>query len=98
MPRLVTAYPEPVKEFWIYTLARIALLLVTWAAITGAWILIAGKVAPGLTLLIAFVVTGIASYFVLRGPREALARRVEERASRAVDRYEEMRSKEDAED
>ncbi len=95
---MVTAYPEPVKEFWVYTLARIALLLVTWAALTGAWVLAFGKVAPGLTLLIAFVVTGIASYFVLRGPREALARRVEQRASRAVDRFEGMRSKEDVED
>ncbi|CAN5445224.1 hypothetical protein BH11ACT8_BH11ACT8_20530 [soil metagenome] len=91
----MTAYPEPVKEFWVYTLARIALLLVTWGALTGAWILITGKAAPGLTLVIAFVVTGIGSYYVLRGPREALARKVDARASRAVQRFEEGRSKED---
>jgi hypothetical protein len=35
---------------------------------------------------------------VLSGPREALARRVEDRASRASARFEEMRSREDADD
>ena len=95
MPRLVTTYPGPVKEFWVYTLARLGLLLVTWGALTGAWILVTGKASPGLTLLISFVVTGIGSYFVLRGPREALARKVEERATRAVGRFEENRSRED---
>lgn len=95
MPRLVTTYPEPVKEFWTYNLARIALLLVTWGAVTGAWVLITGEAAMGLTLVIAFVLSGIGSYYVLRGPRDALARKIELRASRAVERFEESRAKED---
>lgn len=84
------------KEFWVYTLARLALFAVTWGALTGAWVLVSGRAAPVLTLVISFVVTGFASYYVLRGPREALARKVEARASRAVERFEENRSKEDA--
>lgn len=91
----MTAYPERVKEFWTYNLLRIALLVVTWAALTGAWVLIAGSVSPVLTLLIAFVLSGIGSYFVLRGPRDALARKIELRAARAVERFEENRAKED---
>ncbi|MGA8257063.1 MAG: DUF4229 domain-containing protein [Nocardioides sp.] len=83
------------KEFWIYTLARIVLFLVTWAAVTGAWLLIAGEAAPGITLIIAFVISGVGSYYVLRNQREALARRVQVRAEGATSRFEEQRSRED---
>lgn len=89
-------YPEKMKEFWLYTIARLVLFLLTWGAVTGAWLLISGEASPGVMFLIAFVVSGIGSYFVLRGPREALARKVELRAARATGRYEEMRSREDA--
>lgn len=83
------------KEFWVYNLARIALLAVTWLVVTAAWVLISGEVSPVATLLVAFVLSGIGSYFVLRAPREALARKIELRASRAVERFEESRAKED---
>ena len=92
---MVTAYPEPVKEFVVYTLLRLVLFLATWGILIGAWVLISGKASLGLTFLLAFVISGIGSYFVLRGPREAFARKVEVRASRATERFEEMRSKED---
>ena len=92
---MVTTYPELVKEFWIYTLARLALFLVTWAALTGAAALLVGEPYPVATLLLAFLISGVGSYYVLRGPRDALARKVEGRASRASARYEEMRSRED---
>lgn len=86
------------KEFWVYTFARLALFAVTWVALTGAAALVLGEPYPVVTLLLAFVISGIGSYFVLSGPREALARRVEDRASRASARFEEMRSREDADD
>ena len=86
------------KEFWVYTLARVALFVVTWVALTGAAALIIGEPYPVVTLLLAFLISGIGSYFVLSKPREALARKVEERASRASARYEERRSREDVED
>lgn len=84
-----------VKEFWIYTLARIALFLVTWGAVTGAWVLIAGEVSPGLTLIIAFIISGVGSYFVLGKQREALAQRVQVRAETATAKVEQQRAKED---
>ncbi|MDE0777538.1 MAG: DUF4229 domain-containing protein [Nocardioides sp.] len=83
------------KEFWVYTLARLALFVVTWVAVTGIAALVTGEPYPVVTLLIAFLISGVGSYVVLRGPREALARKVEERASRASQRYERMRSSED---
>ncbi|WP_323792977.1 DUF4229 domain-containing protein [Nocardioides sp.] len=83
------------KEFWIYTLARLALFLVTWVVVTAVAALLFGSPYPVITLLLAFAISGVGSYFVLSAPREALARRVEERAGRATARYEEMRSRED---
>jgi uncharacterized membrane protein len=85
-----------VKDFIIYTALRLGLFLLTWGAVTGAWVLIADKPALGLTFLIALVLSGIGSYFVLAGPREKLARHVEERASRATAAFEERRAREDA--
>jgi hypothetical protein len=87
-----------VKEFWVYTLARLALFVVTWVAITGGAVLLVGEPYPVVTLLLAFLISGIGSYFVLSGPREALARRVEDRASRASAKYEQMRSREDSDE
>ena len=86
------------KEFWVYTLARLALFLVTWVTVTALAALILGEPYPVVTLLLAFLISGVGSYFVLSGPRDALARKVEERASRATAKYEEMRSREDVED
>ncbi len=86
------------KEFWIYTLARLALFLVTWVALTGGAAALTGEPYPVITLLLAFAISGIGSYYVLSGPRDALARKVEARASRASARYEEMRSREDIDD
>lgn len=83
------------KEFWVYTLARLALFVVTWVALTGAAALVFGEPYPVATLLLSFVISGVGSYFVLSAPRDALARKVEDRASRATAKYEEMRSRED---
>ena len=91
-------YPGPVKDFLIYTALRLGLFLLTWGAVTGAWLLNTDKAALGLTFLIAFVLSGIGSYFVLAGPRERLARHVEERAGRATAAFEERRAREDADE
>ncbi len=86
------------KDFVVYTLLRLGLFLLTWAAVTGAWLLVAGEAALGLTFLIAFVLSGVGSYFVLSGPRDRLAQHVETRAERATAKVEEMRAKEDEPD
>ena len=86
------------KDFLVYTFLRLGLFLLTWGAVTGAWLLIAGEAALGLTFLVAFVLSGVGSYFVLSGPREKLARHVEARAERATARLEERRAREDADE
>ena len=48
-----------------------------------------------LAVVIAFIVSGVGSYFLLNRPREALAKRVEVRAERATKAFEERKAKED---
>jgi multisubunit Na+/H+ antiporter MnhE subunit len=84
-----------VREFVIYTLMRLALLVATFAVVAGVWALATGGFSAKdvwASLLIAFVVSGIASYFLLNGQRVAFASRVEKRADAAMER---MRTKED---
>ena len=47
-------------------------------------------------IVIAFVLSGLGSYFLLDRQREAFARRVDARAKRVSARFEQMRAKEDA--
>ena len=46
-------------------------------------------------VILAFVISGIGSYFLLERQRAAFAQRVEARAERATAAFEEMRAKED---
>jgi hypothetical protein len=85
-----------VKEFWIYTALRIALFLGSLALVAGAWLLSTDEVPIFWAVVIAFAMSGVGSYFLLNGPREALARRVDERAQRMTSKLDEMRAKEDA--
>ena len=90
-----TAYPDRVKEFVVYTAMRIGLFLTSFVVVAGAWGLVAGEVDVLWAVVIAFVVSGLASYFLLNRQREAFARRVDERAGRVSQRFEEMKAKED---
>ncbi len=85
----------PVKEFWTYTLLRIALFLGTAAIAFAVWSLVADEVSVFGIIVIGFVVSGVGSYFLLAHQREAFARRVDDRARRATAKIEEMRSRED---
>jgi RsiW-degrading membrane proteinase PrsW (M82 family) len=84
-----------VKQFWTYTLLRIAVFFATAAIVYGIWSIFSDTVPVLWVVVIGFVVSGFASYFVLAPQREAFARRVDERAQRATAKIEEMRSKED---
>lgn len=88
------------KEFLVYTLLRLAMLVGAFALTVGVWNLAApdGRVPVVWALVIAFVVSGIASYFLLNPFREKFARRVEERAAKASAKLEQVRSREDADD
>jgi CHASE1-domain containing sensor protein len=85
-----------VKEFVVYTALRIGLFVTSLVVVVGVWMLIAGEVPLLWAVVIAFVMSGLASYFLLNRQREAFARRVERRAERVQERFEEMKSREDA--
>ncbi len=84
-----------VKAFWIYTTLRVLLFVATAAVVFGIWLAISGSAQILPVLVIAFLLSGIASYFLLDPQRSAFARQVDERAHRAAQKFEEMRAKED---
>lgn len=79
----------------VYTALRIALFLGSLALVFAVWWLVDGSVPVLWAVVVAFVISGLGSLYLLNGPREAFARTVEARASRAATRFEEMRTKED---
>ena len=85
-----------VKEFWTYTLLRVALFLGTAAIVYGVWSAFSDQVPVLWVIVIGFVVSGVGSYYLLARYRAAFAKRVEDRARRASERLEEIRSKEDS--
>ena len=89
---------EIVKEFWVYTGLRLLLFAGSLGLVIGVWFLFADTVPILWSVVIAFLLSGIGSYFLLNRQREAFARRVETRAERMTAKIEEMRSKEDVDD
>ena len=94
---MVGIYPHLVKEFAVYTLLRLVLLAGSFAIVAGIWLAVADEVPLLWVLVIAFVISGVASYFVLNRPRERFAQRVDERARRASAAFEARKAREDAE-
>jgi len=84
-----------VKQFWIYTGLRLLFFLATAAVVFGIWLAIAGSAPIMWVLVIALLVSGLASYFLLARQRVALAQNVDERARRATSKFEELKAKED---
>jgi membrane protein implicated in regulation of membrane protease activity len=74
---------------------RLLLFVASAAVVFGVWLAIAGKAPIMWVLVIAFLVSGIASLWLLNPQRTAFARQVDERAHRAAEKFEEMRAKED---
>ena len=94
---MVGIYPHLVKEFAVYTLLRLVLLAGSFAIVAGIWLAVADEVPLMWVLVIAFVISGVASYFVLNHPRERFAQRVDERARRASAAFEARKAREDVE-
>ena len=88
------------KEFLVYTGLRLALFVGSLAIIVGIWTVAApdGVVPIVWAVVLAFVVSGVASYFLLNAHRERFARVVSARAERATARFDERRAAEDVED
>jgi len=80
----------------IYTVLRFLLFAASLSVVLGVWALFSDTINLLAVLVLALVVSGVGSYFLLDTPRQRLADRVETRARAATDRFEEMRSKEDA--
>ena len=85
------------KDFAIYTLGRIALFVASFAVVAGIWMLVTGSDAVPVLwpLIIAAVISAVASYYLLQGPRSRFAARVDSRASTMARRFEQSRAKED---
>jgi hypothetical protein len=83
-----------VKEFAVYTLARIGLFVASYVVITGLFLAF-GRSSVLLQIVLAAVVSAVASYYLLQGPRQRFAARVDARAANIARRFEEARAKED---
>jgi hypothetical protein len=88
------------KAFLVYTVLRLALFVATYAVIIVVVVAVSGDNSPSATtafvsLVGAAVISSALSLKVLAGPRERLAKNVEERADRAREKFEEIRSRED---
>ena len=83
------------KEFVVYTGLRLLMFVATFGVIVGVWLLVADKANVFVAVVVAVIVSGVGSYFLLNRPREALAKRVEVRAERATKAFEERKAKED---
>jgi hypothetical protein len=85
-----------VKEFVVYTLLRIVLFLASLGVVIGVMaLLFDGRFHLFWAVVLAFLVSGIASYFILERQREAFARRVETRAAKAAAAFDERKARED---
>ena len=93
---MVGNYPEPVKEFVVYTVLRLVLFAASFAIVAGSWLAVSDNVPLLWVFVIAFVISGVASYFLLNRQRESFARRVDERARRAAAAFEAHKAREDA--
>jgi hypothetical protein len=87
-----------VKYFLIYTVLRIGLFLATFAVLGSILVAIFDYSAALWiwTVVGAAVISSILSLKVLAGPREKFAQSVQDRADRATARFEQMKSREDA--
>ena len=68
----------------VYTVLRIVLFLASFGIVVGIMALaFDGRYNLFWAVILAFLISGIASFFILDRQREAFARRVEARAARA---------------
>jgi predicted Co/Zn/Cd cation transporter (cation efflux family) len=85
-----------VKEFVVYTVLRIVLFMASFGIVVGLMaLLFDGRYNLFWAIILAFLISGVASYFILERQREAFARRVEARAARASAAFEERKGRED---
>ncbi len=86
------------KPFLVYTLLRVALFVGALGLVGGIWKVASGddEVPLVWVVVIAFLLSGVASLVLLDRQRQEFGARVEQRAARASARFEERRAAEDA--
>jgi hypothetical protein len=86
-----------VKEFLVYTAARLLVFVACYALVVGGYVLVDrdGPIPVLWPLLVAAVLSAVVSAYLLRGMRERFAAQVQGRAERMSQRFEEMKAKED---
>jgi mannitol-specific phosphotransferase system IIBC component len=86
-----------VKEFAIYTLARLGLFAVSYGLVIGVYLLVTGGAAVPVLwpFLLAVVMSAIGSVYLLKRQRERFAAVVQRKAEAASRRFEAARAKED---
>jgi TRAP-type C4-dicarboxylate transport system permease small subunit len=86
-----------VKEFLVYTAARLAIFLTSYVLVVLIYLWISGAEQIPLIwpFLVAVLISAIASVYFLRRQREAFALVIQQRADRTKARFEEARAKED---
>jgi hypothetical protein len=75
-----------VKEFAVYTAARLGIFLLSYAVVIGLYLLVSGEreeIPLIWPFLVAVVISAIASVYLLRAQRERFALAIHERARRA---------------
>ena len=84
----------------MYTGLRLALFAGSLGIIIGIWSALSadGSVPLVWAVVLAFLVSGVASYYLLNAHRERFARKVSERAERATAAFDQRRAAEDAVD
>jgi hypothetical protein len=80
------------RQFWTYTLARLALV-----AVAGGLLWLVG-LRGALLIVLAFVISGVVSFFLLGRQRGAFAEMVDARARRIRERMSAAQAAEDAAD
>jgi hypothetical protein len=88
-----------VKEFAVYTAARLGLFLLAYALVIGIYLLVSGErdqIPLIWPFLVAVVISGVASVYLLRPQRERFAQAVHRRAQRASTRVAQARAEEEA--
>ena len=84
------------KEFVIYTVLRIVLFLASFGVVVGIMALaFDGRYNLFWAVILAFLISGVGSYFILDRQRDAFAQRVETRAARAAAAFEARKARED---
>ena len=84
------------KEFVVYTVLRIVLFLASFGVVVGIMALVfGGRYNLFWAVILAFLISGVGSYFILNRQRDAFARRVETRAAKASAAFEERKARED---